>query len=144
MSATVSSIAINVVGQYSDAAHHWVNAWRTGAERRLPGQAARVIGRASDRADGVIDLASGRAIEGVQAFDEKTAWADDLLVVNALRSISLPAAKLSLEVANQVNRATLFLSQRVAGTEAVEEAETTAKLPAKRAVKRVRRAAAKA
>jgi hypothetical protein len=152
MSATLSSIAINVVGQYSDAAHHWVNVWRTGAERRLPSQGARVVARAADQADVAIDRASTRAIGSVQAFDEKTAWANDLIVVNAIRTITLPAAKLSLEVASQVNHASLLLSQRVAGVKANESVSEVletgaAKSPAKRAkasVKRVRRATAKA
>ena len=142
MSTTLNAIAIDVVGQYSEAAHPWVDAWRTGAQRRLSGRAARAVAIASDRADGAIDRASSRAIESMQAFGERTSWANDLLVVNALRTVNLPAARLSLRVASQVNKASSRLSQRVAGVKPDESASEPPKARARKApAKRARRTA---
>lgn len=139
MTTTLNAIAIDVVGQYSEAAHHCVEAWRSSAEQRLRGPAARAVARASVRADDAIDRVSGRAIQTMQAFGEEAAWANELLLVNALRSLNLPAARLSLRVASGVNKASSRLSQRIGGA---GTAGGTA--PARPAAKRTRRAAAKA
>ncbi|HEX6703440.1 MAG TPA: hypothetical protein VF169_01665 [Albitalea sp.] len=172
MSTTLNSIAIDVVGQYGEAAKHLVQAYRTGTERavtglggryekllesrslplvtdsvkagiigaeqRLSGLVVDTVGRVSDGAGNAVDRVSSRAIEGMQAFGEKTAWANDLMVVNALRTINLPAAKLSLEIATQINKATRSLSERIAGVPAAPAPK------AKSAAKRVRRTARKA
>ena len=147
MSTSLNAIAIDVVGQYTQAAHHLVDTCRAGAGRSLGGRAAEVIARASDRADDVIDRAANRATEGIQAFGAKSAWASDLMVVNALRTINLPVAKLSFELASQVNHASSRLAKRVAGVKAEARASGTATATtrkAKTAVKRTRRAAANA
>lgn len=147
MSPTLNSIAIDVVGQYTQAAHHLVDTCRAGAEGRLGGRAAELVVRASDRADDVIDRAANRATEGLEALGASSAWASDLMVVSALRRINLPAARLSLELASQVNSASSRLAKRVAGVKSQARASGTATATtrkAKTAVKRTRRAAASA
>lgn len=124
---TLNSIAIDVVGHYSEAAKHLINAYSTGTERafafvgseqRLAGFVVDAVTQVSGRASSAVDHVSTRAVEGMEAFGAKTAWASDLMVVNALRSINLPAAKLSLEIANKLNQASRRLSERVASVEA--------------------------
>jgi hypothetical protein len=175
MSTTLNSIAIDVVGQYGEAARHLVQACRTGTERavtglggryekllesrslplvtdslkagiigaeqRLSGYVVDAVARVSDGADNAVERVSSRTIEGMQAFGAKTAWANDLMVVSALRTINLPAAKLSLEIASQVNKATRSLSERIAGVTAAPAPKAR---PAKTAARRVRRTARKA
>ena len=58
------------------------------------------------------------------------------IVVETARSIQLPAAKLSLEIASRIDDAATALSAR-----AEDIVVPVAKAPAKKAVKRVRRAA---
>ena len=146
MSTTLNSIAIDVVGQYSEAAKHLVNAYRVGSERainglggryehllesrklpliteelksafivsqqRLSGLVLDAITRTTDRAEEAVDQLSSRAVNGMEAFGAKTAWASDMFVVNAARTINLPVAKLSLGIANRVNQASGRLSAR--------------------------------
>jgi hypothetical protein len=183
----LNSIAIDVVGQYSEAAKHLVNAYRVGSQRainglggryehllesrrlplvteelksafivsqqRLSGLVLDAITRTTDRAEEAVDQLSSRAVNGMEAFGEKTAWASEMFVVNAARTINLPAAKLSLGIANRVNSATARLSARVSTLGAAKpmaRAASAAKPMAraasavKTAAKRARRVARKA
>jgi hypothetical protein len=176
MSTTLNSIAIDVVGQYSEAAKHLVNAYRVGSERAINGLGGRyeqlledrklplvteelkaafidsqqrvsgfmlnAVSRTSERAEEAVDQLSSRAVKGMEAFGEKTAWASEMMVVNAARTINLPAAKLSLGIANRVNKATAFLSERVS-TVGTAKPATRAASTVKAAAKRARRVARK-
>jgi hypothetical protein len=157
MSATLNSIAIDVVGQYGEAAKHLVNAYRSGTERAVTGLGARyekvleqrvpaivsdelkagiidreqrivgfvvdAVGRVSDRASSAVELVSSRTIEGMEAFAEKTAWANDLIAVDALRAVNMPAAKLSLQIATRVNATSRLLSERIGGAAQAQPAK---------------------
>ena len=177
MSITLNSIAIDVVGQYSEAAKHLVHAYRVGSQRAINGFGGRyeqllegrklplvtdelkaafiesqqrvsglvldAVTRTSESAENVVDRVSSRAVEGMEAFGEKTAWASDFLLVNAARKINLPAAKLSLGIASRVNKVSGRLSERVSRIGAVKA--TASQAPAGKATaKRARRAARKA
>jgi hypothetical protein len=91
--------------------------------------------RFANRANSAVDRISGRAVEGIAAFGEQTAWANDMFVVGAFRKINLPAARLSLEIAGRVDEASRRLSRRLAGIQV-----STPTRSAKKAVKRARRA----
>ena len=177
MSTTLNSIAIDVVGQYSEAAKHLVNAYRVGSERainglggryehllesrklplvteelksafivsqqRLSGLVLDAITRTTDRAEEAVDQLSNRAVNGMEAFGAKTAWASDMFVVNAARTINLPVAKLSLGIANRVNQASGRLSARVSKV-ATAKPVARAASAVKAAAKRARRVARKA
>jgi hypothetical protein len=96
--------------------------------------------RVSDRAIPAVDRAAGWTVEGLEALAAKAAWADDLMVVGALRKVQAPVAQLSLGIATKLNDASRELVQRVAGHTAFKAAARVAKAPAKSA----RRAALKA
>lgn len=108
------------------------------SQQRLARLLVDSVARATGRAASAVDQVSGRTVQGIEAFGEQTAWAKDMMLVNAMRKINLPVAKLSLKIAGGVDSASHRLSQRVAGTSR-SKAATGAKA-AKTAVKRVRRA----
>lgn len=176
----LNAIAIDVVGQYNDAAKHLVAAYRNGTRRavagasgryeqllnarplpllndelksRLIGTEQRVAGavvdaveRSSEGAERLADRLAQGAVAGLEAFDARTAWTDDMLVTSALRTLNTPAANLSLQVAGKVAEVSRRLSERVAGEAPVvkvaKAAKKAVKRTAKTAVKRTRRAAA--
>lgn len=174
---TLNAIAIDVVGQYAEAARHLVEAYRIGTQRtitglgggyarfveagqlplisdelktsliegeqRIVGLAVDAIDRASEQAQKVVAGVSTRAVESMEAFDEKTAWADEMMVVGAVRKLNLPAAKLSLKVATRANEASARLSERVAsfGNGTAKAAAAKPAPAAKRATRRTRKAA---
>jgi uncharacterized protein YaiL (DUF2058 family) len=105
------------------------------SEQRVSRLIVDSVARIAERANGTVDRVSGRTVQGIEAFGEQTAWASDLMVVNAMRKINLPVAKLSLGIAGRVDSASRRLSQRVAGKAAVKTNKT-----AKATVKRARRA----
>jgi len=113
-----------------------------GSQQRLARLMSDSVERIAGRADSAVDQVSRRTVQGLEAFDQRTAWADDLMVVSALRKINLPVAKLSLRLAGRVDDASQRLSQRVAGSTPAKATKTakTAK-SAKTTVKRARRAA---
>jgi len=106
------------------------------SQQRLARLVVNSVASATERATQAVDQVSGRTVQGIEAFGEQTRWAKDLMVVNAIRRINLPVARLSLQIAGRVDDASRRLSQRVAGT-----ATAKATKAAKTAVKRVRRAA---
>ena len=73
------------------------------------------------------------------------------MIVNALRTVNLPAAKLSQRIAAQVDDVSRRLSERVAGAKLPQAARTAVRavkakakaVPARRAAKPARRAASK-
>jgi hypothetical protein len=83
------------------------------AERRVAAVVKQGMARVAQRYDTGIERVSGQAVKGVEAFAERTKWAEDMLVVDAVRRIHLPAASLSLEVARRIDEAASTLSARV-------------------------------
>jgi len=143
---TLHSIAVDVVGQYRDAAKHLLTAYRNGTCRSVAAfgnsvDRLRALGQATDArsntehgladklVDGVtrmtngagdaVDRVSERAVQAMAKFNEQNAWADDLLVVNALRAVNTPAAKLSLRMASGLNDAARRLVGRTDRNDAV-------------------------
>jgi hypothetical protein len=103
------------------------------SERRLADVLVNTTERVSDRAIQAVDRAADWTVEGLEAFASKAAWADELLVVAALRKVQVPVAQLSLGIATKLNDASRELVQRVAGQTAVKAAVRAAKSPAKSA-----------
>ena len=110
------------------------------AERRV----AEIIGEGVTRTaagyDRGIEFVSGQALKGLEAIAQQTDWTKDMFVVETMRRINMPAAKLSLEIASRIDDATGSLSARVEGEQPVAKAvKNVAKRRA--GAKRVRRAA---
>ena len=158
--------AKNIVATYRGGTERAVNALSTGYQKLLKGRSLTWVGsdakaslagsqqrlsrlvvdsveRIADRATSAVDRVSGGAVQGLQAFGKQTAWADDLMVVDAMRKVNLPVAKLSLQIADRIDDASRRLSQRVSGKPAAKAAKTvrTAKAGAKRARRAARTAA---
>jgi hypothetical protein len=172
----INSIAIDVLGQYNDAAKHLVSAYRVGTRRTVAGVGERyerllngrslvsdgtkerligaeqqlgnfvvgAVSRVSERADSALDLVASRAVAGIEFFGAKTAWTNDSAIFNALRTLNLPAAKLSLQLATKLADASRRLSERVAGEAEVAAPVAKATKTVKRAAKRTRRVVRKA
>jgi hypothetical protein len=172
-STTVSSIAIDFVGQSRDTAKNLLNAYlaatRLGAHRLDAGYAKLAASplvptpklksalldserrsatllvdaaeRVSDRAVQAVDRAAGWTVEGLEAFAEKTAWAGELMAVEALRTVQLPVARLSLGLATKLNGASRELARRVARPKTAKAAVQAAKAPLKRARRATQKAA---
>jgi hypothetical protein len=168
---TLNSIAIDVVGQYTEAMKNLLGAYGTvtrravGAvsnrfERLVEGRALpllsgsikggiidgeqRLVGYVSDAVAGTteqvsngLDQFSSRVIGGMRAYGKQTAWAKDLMVVDAFRRINLPAARASQHIAGRVVEVSRLASERVVGSPVAK----TVKPVAKRSSKRTRRAA---
>jgi hypothetical protein len=76
--------------------------------------------------------------KGLEAFAQRTDWAKDMFVVETVRRINLPAAKLSLKIASRIEDAASALSARAGGTDGQPVAKPAVR---KQTAKRVRRAA---
>jgi hypothetical protein len=109
------------------------------AERRVAELLGEGVVRIAQGCDHGIELVSGQALKGLEAFAQRTDWSKDMFVVDAVRRINLPAAKLSLKLASRINDAASALSARAEGTVEQPVAKPAAKKA--RAAKRVRRAA---
>jgi len=114
------------------------------AERRV----AKVVGERVERIaqgyDRGIELVSGQALKGIETFAQGTDWAKNMFVVDTLRRINLPAAKLSLRIASRVDDAASALSVRAKGPVARRVAKPAARKSAVKkatATRRIRRAA---
>jgi len=120
----------------------WINsevkANLVGSQQRAARLVVDSVARVAERAAGAVDNVAGRTVQGLEAFDQQTAWAHDMMVVGAFRKVNLPLAKLSLRIAGRVDAASKRLSQRVAGTTVAKA--TRATKAAKAGVKRARRA----
>jgi hypothetical protein len=113
----------------------------TAAERRVAGVVGQGVARSAQGYDRAIELVSGQAVKGLKAFARRTDWAKDLLVVDAMRRINMPAAKLSLEIATRLEDAAGALSARVEASPKRPVAKRAVKKQMKPTAKRVRRAA---
>jgi len=107
-------------------------------ERRVAGVVGEGVERMADGFERAIELASAPALKGLEAFAARTDWAKDMFVVDTVRKLQLPAAKLSLEIASRIDNAASALSARAEGTVERSAAKPAAK---KRAAKRARRTA---
>ena len=107
-----------------------------GTQKRVARLVVDSVARIAGRAASAVDSVSDRTVQGIEAFDQQTKWAHNLMVVGAIRKINLPVAKLSLQIAGRVDDASRRLSQRVAGS-----AQPKAAKAVKTTVKRTRRAA---
>ena len=70
------------------------------AERRVAEIVGEGVVRIAQGYDRGIELVSGQALKGIEAFAQRTDWAKDMFVVDTVRRINLPVAKLSLEIAS--------------------------------------------
>ena len=109
------------------------------AERRVAGVVGEGVVRIAQGYDRGIEFVSGQALKGLEAFAQRTDWAKDMFVVDTVRRINLPAAKLSLKIASRIDDAASALSARAKGTVKRPVAKPAVKKA--RAAKRVRRAA---
>ena len=108
------------------------------AERRAAQVVSEGIVRITEGFDRGIELVSGQALKGIDVFAQRTDWAKDMFVVDTVRRINLPVAKLSLTIASRIDDAASALSARAKGT--VQHVAKPAVKKAK-ATRRVRRAA---
>jgi hypothetical protein len=106
------------------------------AERRLAGVVGEGVERTAQGYDRAIELVSGGALKGLEAFAQRTDWAKNMFVVDTMRRINLPVAKLSLEIASRIDNAANALNARAEG-----ERPAAKRAAKKRTAKRVRRAA---
>jgi len=109
------------------------------AERRVAGVVGEGVARIAQGYDRGIELVSGQELKGPEAFAQRTDWAKDMFVVDTVRRINLPVAKLSLKIASRIDDAASALSARAKGPVKARVAKPAAKKA--RAAKRVRRAA---
>ena len=113
-------------------------------QQQLAGLVEGGITSGSDRAGQAIDLLAGGVNNGIQrlaATAERVESAFDTTAITTVGSLAMPAARVSLEIANLAVAGTKRLSARVIGADA-EVVEVVAS--AKRAVKKtVRRAKAR-
>jgi len=109
------------------------------AERRIARAVGEGVVRIAEGYDRSVELVSGRALKGIQVFAQRTDWAKDMFVVDTVRRINLPVAKLSLKIASRADEAAIALSARAKGPVKQPIAKPTMKKA--RAGKRVRRAA---
>ena len=109
------------------------------AERRVAGAVDERVVRIAQGFDRGIEFVSGQALKGLENFAQRTDWAKDLFVVDTVRRINLPAAKLSLKIASRIDHLASALSARAKGTVARPVAKPAVKRA--RVAKRVRRAA---
>jgi len=111
------------------------------AERRVAEVVGEGVARTAQGYDRGIELVFGRVQKGLEAIAERTDWTKDMFVVETVRRIQLPAAKLSLEIASRFDEATSTLSARAEGAVAKAAASKQAVKRVRRTAKRVRRAA---
>ena len=93
----------------------------------------------SNRAEQAIDLLAGGingGIKRIAATTERVETAFDTTALTTVGSLTMPAAQVSLEIANRAVEGTKRLSARVIGAEA--EVASTAKRAVKKAVRRVK------
>lgn len=170
---TLSSVASNVVGQYTQVGKLIVGTYRAGAKRLVSGANTRYadflnsrslplvndavkaslidvqqqfaglveggITSGIDRAEQVIDFVSGGVNGGIQriaATAERVATAFDTTALTAVGSLTMPAAQVSLEIANRAVEGTKRLSERVIGADT--QVAATAKRAVKKTVRRVK------
>lgn len=96
----------------------------------------------SDRAEQAIDLLAGGVNNGIQrlaATAERVESAFDTTAITTVGSLTMPAAQVSLEIANRAVEGTKRLSARVIGAEAeVVEGAASARRAVKKTVRRTK------
>ena len=162
---TVSSIALDVLGQYQQAGQHLIRAYRGGSERLVQGlraQSTKLIGasgpdkvadltiRSLGAATDIAGRAMNRLAEGAAMGIERVGGTTDLLEakldaagMELVSALPRKAATASLQIAGKVSQLSQRLSVRLAGEEeAVRVAKPARKTAAKKVVsRRTRRAA---
>jgi len=185
----LSSVAFDVVGQYSEAGKTLVHAYRVGTDRavsavnarfasvvnarslplvtdtvkaKLIGAETKIAGVVSrgatlgaNGADFTIDQVARAANVGIERLSSATARVENVIGASAVQKVNtlaLPAATVSLQIANFVADSSKVLSDRVVGAEAIvvkparkAAKKVAAKKPVKKvATKRVARTAGRA
>jgi len=111
-------------------------------QRQFAGLVEGGIASGSDRAEQAIDLLAGGVNGGIKriaATAERVETAFDTSAITTVGSLTMPAAHVSLEIANRAVEGTKRLSARVIGADAeVVEVAATAKRAVKKAVRRVK------
>ena len=105
------------------------------AERRVAEVVGEGVVRIAQGYERGIEFVSSQALKGLETFAQRTDWAKDMFVVDTVRRINLPAAKLSLKIASRVDDLATALSARAEGTIAKPAAKKA------RVAKRARRTA---
>lgn len=183
MSQTLSAVASNVVGQYTQVGKIIVGAYRSGAQRLISGANERYvsflnsrefplvnedvkaslinvqtqiaglveggINTGSDRAEQAIDFVAGGVHGGIKRVAETAERVEEAFDTKAITTVGtlaiMPAAQVSLEIANRAVEGTKRLTARVAGAQ--EQVEEVVAKAAKRVAKKAtttRRAAKRA
>ena len=104
------------------------------AERRGATSVEEGVERIAQGYDHGIELVFSQVLKGIENFAQRTDWTKDMFVVETVRRILLPAAKLSLKIASRVDDAASSLSE-----DPVKQ--PVDKRAVKQPAKRVRRAA---
>lgn len=111
-------------------------------QQHFTGLVEAVITRRSDRAEQAIDRLADGINKGLQRFAataERVESAFDTTAITTVGSLSMPAAQVSLAIADRAIEGTQRLSARVVGADAeLLEAITSAKRVVKKAVRRTR------
>lgn len=111
-------------------------------QQQFAGLVEAGITRSSDRAEQAINRLAGGVNKGIQRFTEtaeRVENAFDTTAISTVGSLSMPAAQVSLEIANRAVEGTQRLSARVIGADAeVFKAITSTKRVVKKAVRRTR------
>jgi hypothetical protein len=104
-------------------------------EQRLVNVVSAAVAKTTEQVSNGVDQFSSRVIDGMHEFGKQTAWAKDLMVVDAFRRINLPAAKASQQIAGRMVELSLAVSERIAGDAPVAAVAKPAAKVAKRARK---------
>ena len=171
---TLSAVAIDVLGQYTQMRKLVLATYRAGVLRGVSGgnkryaavldsralplvseavkaslvqvhdQVTGALGNgivsAASRADQGIDFVADGVSKGIQriaAAVERVETALDTTVITTIATLTMPAAQISLTLANRVVEGTKRLSTRVIGAEADVAEVADAATPTPRAVKKV-------
>lgn len=173
---TLTTVAMNVVGQYNEAGKHLVRAYRAGteravdavnerfasvvearslplvsdevkaslieAQRQVAGVFAFGLGLGANGADITIDQLTRRVNNGIERVSNAGTRVETVFGTSALDKVgvfALPAAYVSLELANVVALGSKRVAERVAGADEVVAAPVK-KVAKKRAARTTRRA----
>ena len=111
-------------------------------QQQIAGLVEGGIAKGSARAEQAIDLLAGGVNGGIQriaATAGRVESAFDTTAITTVGSLTMPVARVSLEIANRAVEGTKRLSARVIGADAeVVEVAATAKRSVKKAVRRVK------